>query len=91
MPEVPEFASRTIQGKVDLRVQLAVDPSGTVADATLESRGKSRYFSNLALQAARNWKFKPPQVDGQPIASKWTLRFLFRQSGIDVSTVEETP
>jgi TonB family protein len=89
LPKVPEFASRTIQGKIDLSVRVAVDPSGSVSDVTLETHGKSRYFSNLALEAARGWKFRPPLDGDQPIASNWTLRFQFRRDGVEVSPVEE--
>ncbi len=88
LPNVPRSASRTIQGKVEVRIRLAVDPSGDVSNATFDSRGVSKYFANLALQAARNWRFKPAQIDGQAVASVWMLRFRFRKSGTEVTPVE---
>ena len=91
LPDVPESASNTIHGTVKVRVKAAVDPSGSVSDATLESEGPSKYFSGLALQATKQWKFTPPQVNGKPVSSLWILRFEFRQSGTTVLAVENSP
>lgn len=91
MPEVPEKARVTIQGKIDVSVRAAVGPGGDVSDASFQSPGPSKYFANLALQAARNWKFKPAQADGQAVSSVWLLRFQFRQTGTEVVPVEVSP
>ncbi len=91
LPDVPESASNTIHGTVKVRVKAVVDPSGSVSDATLESEGPSKYFSGLALQAARQWKFRPPQVNGKPVSSLWILQFEFRQSGTTVLPLETSP
>jgi hypothetical protein len=42
-----------------------------------ESPASSRYFGNLAMQAARQWRFAP--VDPSPSAHlrEWMLRFQF--------------
>ena len=91
MPTVPDKAGRTIHGKVAVRVRLAVDPNGNVSNATLDSAGPSRYFANLALEAARKWRFTPPRVNGQPAPSTWTLRFEFRRGRTDIVPVEVNP
>ena len=91
MPEVSPSASNTIHGTVKVRVKAAVDSNGSVSDASLESMGPSRYFSDLALQAARQWKFKPPQVNGRPVSSTWILQFEFRQTGPSVTASETSP
>jgi TonB family protein len=91
MPDVPERAIRTIQGKVQVSVQLNVGPNGAVSDASIASHGPSRYFANLALQAARSWKFTPPQTNGQGVASVWLLHFDFRPSGVNVTSTEKSP
>lgn len=91
LPDVPPTAAGTIHGTVKVKVKAAVDPSGTVSDATLESPGPSRYFSGLSLQAARQWKFKPPQVNGKSVSSIWSLEFEFRQTGPTVTPVETSP
>jgi protein TonB len=91
MPDLLPSAQRSIQGKIEVRVRVTVTSDGGVSKATLNSRGKSRYFANKALEAARNWKFKPPQVDGQPVASEWTLQFQFKRSGTQVTPMEVSP
>jgi TonB family protein len=91
MPDVPEKAMRTIQGTVQVSIQLNVDANGTVSDASIASQGPSRYFANLALEAAKSWKFTPAKVNGQGVASVWLLKFAFHQSGVDVTSAEKSP
>jgi TonB family protein len=83
LPEVLPRARNGIQGKVAVSVRVEVDPSGIVANATLESKGPSRYFSDLALKAARQWKFVP--ADG---ARVWILKFEFTRAGTKVAPVK---
>jgi TonB family protein len=87
LPDVPRSAMNTIQGKIRVSVRVDVDSSGKVTAATLTSPGPSQYFSRLALQAARRWEFKPPQVNGQPAPSAWLLRFRFGRTATEVSPV----
>jgi TonB family protein len=77
LPRVPRRARRTIRGKVNVRVKVAVDSSGSVARATLDPPGSSDYFANLAMEAARRWRFTPARVNGQKVASEWILGFEF--------------
>jgi periplasmic protein TonB len=91
MPDVPQKASRTIEGTVKVSIQVNVDPGGAVSDASIDSQGPSRYFANLALQAAHGWRFSPAEIGGQAVASVWLLHFQFRQTGIQVIPVEQTP
>ena len=83
LPEVMPRARNSIQGKVATSVRVEVDPSGDVARATLESTGPSQYFSDLALNAARRWKFAP--ADG---ARVWILKFEFTRAGTKVAPVK---
>jgi TonB family protein len=87
LPEVPSQARRTIQGRVKVGVRVRVDPSGNVAEAKLDSAGPSKYFAQLALQAARRWKFAPaPDVDpSRP--REWVLHFEFERTGTKVAPV----
>jgi TonB family protein len=87
LPEVPRKASNSIQGKVRLSVRVRVDPSGSVVSAELESPGPSKYFAELALRAARLWKFEPAKVDGQAVSSEWILRFEFVRTATKVFPV----
>ena len=91
LPHISEKASLTIQGKIKVKVRVKVDSSGKVSDAALESPGPSKYFANQALQAARNWRFKPAQVDGKAVSSVWILLFQFAQTATDATPVETSP
>ena len=84
LPTVSQGARNTIQGRIRVAVQVSVDTTGNVSEAKLTSPGPSRYFANQALQSARRWKFKPPQVDGRPTASAWLLKYQFGRSGTEV-------
>jgi TonB family protein len=90
-PEVSRNASKTIQGRVKVKVRLTVGPNGSVSNAAFDSSGPSKYFASLALQAARQWKFKPPLVDGQAVPSVWILQFQFGRDGTDITSVEVSP
>ena len=83
LPDVPAKAQQTIHGKVVVNVQVTVDANGDVSDAVSDPPGTSKYFTRLAVEAAREWKFTPG-------ASAWTLRFVFRNDGTD-ATAAETP
>jgi TonB family protein len=79
VPSVPERALRTIHGRVRVNVRAMVDSSGNVTGVALASTGPSRYFANLALQAARDWKFGAGQGD-----RSWLLQFVFENTGVTV-------
>lgn len=91
MPDVPETAMRSIHGKVQVGIRVSVDAAGAVSDASIASQGPSKYFANSALQAAKSWKFAPPQTNGQPASSVWVLHFEFRKSGVDVTPSQQIP
>jgi TonB family protein len=90
MPQVAPSARHTIEGKIKVGVRVEVDPSGNVTAAKLFSPGPSKYFARVAVDAARQWKFNPPQIQGQAVASQWDLRFGFRRSGTEVSSAQVT-
>ena len=91
LPDIPQKASQTIHGKVEAVIRVAVDGAGDVSDASFDSLGYSRYFANQALQASQKWKFKPPQVNGEPASSVWILRFQFLRNGASVTPIEVSP
>jgi TonB family protein len=91
LPNVPQKASDTISGKVVVAVGISVDASGNVLGTTLVSPGPSRYFANLALQAAQRWTFTPANADGQNVPSEWTVRFEFEQTGTRAIPTESEP
>jgi TonB family protein len=79
VPSVPDRALRTIRGRVRVNVKAMVDSSGNVARVELANTGPSRYFANLALQAARDWKFGEGQGE-----RTWLLQFVFENTGVVV-------
>jgi len=91
LPEVPRSAMDTIRGTVRVMVKVAVDPSGNVAEARLDSHGPSRYFAGLALEAARKWKFQPAEVDGRPVSKEWLLQFDFNRTATEAIPVKAAP
>jgi TonB family protein len=72
-------------------VRVMVDASGNVSNVKLASPGPSAYFSSRALAAARQWKFNPPQANGQPATSEWLLHFQFSRSSAQVVPSEIKP
>jgi TonB family protein len=91
MPDVSKGALRTITGRIKVGVEVAVDSSGNVSNAKLSPAGPSRYFSSRALEAGRQWKFKPPQANGQAVASNWRLLFEFGRGSTQVIPTELRP
>ena len=81
LPDVPEKAARTIHGRFHVMVKVTTDNSGNVTDASLDSAGPSQYFANLALKAARQWKF----AAGSNGSSDWLIRFDFTAAGTTAS------
>jgi TonB family protein len=79
-PNIPEKARDTIQGRPTVVVRVSVDPEGNVTNAALE-RSFSPYFSEFALQAARQWKFIP---DRGARPREWILRFEFTRTNTQV-------
>jgi TonB family protein len=91
MPDVSRSARNTITGRIKVSVQVSVNSSGSVTQVRLSSPGPSKYFANRALAAARGWKFNPPQVDGEAVASEWVLRFQFGRASTQVFPAETKP
>jgi len=88
LPDVPAKARNTIQGKVTIRIRADVDASGNVVAVQNESSESSRFFGNLALQAARRWKFTPVGPDGGAATQEWILRFEFVRNPKDPVSVQ---
>jgi len=91
LPDVSQKARDTIRGRVRVAIKVHVDPAGAVSDAELDSPGPSKYFADLALQAARKWVFTPPEVSGKSVASEWSLHFVFTQNDTKVTPTQTVP
>jgi TonB family protein len=91
LPEVSQKARDTIHGKVRVVVRVHVDPSGNVSAADLDSPSPSKFFADLALQAARRWEFQSPEADGHSLPSEWLLRFEFTPTDTQVFPKQQVP
>lgn len=91
LPDIAGKALATITGHLRVAVQVTVDESGNVTDAELETAGPSQYFANKSLDAAKRWKFTPPQVNGAAAASTWILTFEFTQGGVNATAEQAAP
>ena len=91
LPNASQNALDTIQGTIRVIVKVAVNPSGNVVDATLDYPGPSKYFARLSVEAARQWKFQPAEVDGRPVSQELLLQFDFEKTGMQASPVQSAP
>jgi TonB family protein len=91
LPDAPQRARNTIQGKVRVSVKVHVDESGSVTEAALDSRGPSQYFADRTLQAAQLWKFRPAKMNGHNVPSDWILKFQMDPTTINVNPTELAP
>lgn len=80
LPQVPSKALRTIHGTVKVSVRVEAASDGSVATAEIDSSGPSKYFAQLALDAARRWKFEPSP-------GRWILHFEFKNTGVTATPV----
>jgi TonB family protein len=83
MPDVSGSAIRTINGKVRVRIRASVDTNGKVSNSKFDSQGPSKYFASRAMEAARQWTFVPPTMNGEKAASNWLITFEFTRRGVD--------
>lgn len=91
LPEPSSKAQATIHGKVRVGVKVQVDATGSVTGAEFASPGPSKYFADLALQAARRWDFAPAKVDGHAVPSQWLIVFHFTPAGPKVFPTQSNP
>jgi len=73
-PNVPAGALKTVRGHIKFAVRVRVDSAGNVVYASLASHSPSPYFTRIALDTARKWRFVA--ADGQ-LARHWMLWFEF--------------
>lgn len=79
LPEAPRAALESIHGTVRVRVRVAVDASGKVTNAAFANAGPSRYFANMALDAARQWRF------AAGAAGERVVEFDFQPTGVEAA------
>lgn len=71
-PRYPATAMRRgSTGTVLVRVEVGVD--GTPTDVQVAKRSGSRDLDRAAMEAVRDWRFRPGQRNGQPVTSVVTI------------------
>ncbi|MBS0580767.1 MAG: TonB family protein [Proteobacteria bacterium] len=85
IPTVSRSAQASIQGRLKVSVRVNVDRAGNVVAATLQDPGPSKYFSRLAVDAAKQWKFSP--TDSPRV---WTLQFAFSREKVTAQASPKT-
>ncbi len=88
LPAVSRGASSSMRGPVQVEVRVSVNEEGRVTNAEYVSHGPGNYFARVAHEAARSWKFRPPERGGHAKSSIWTLRFHFEREKTEVSATE---
>lgn len=86
LPQISGTARESMSGPRQVVVRVAVSRSGSVDDASYVSPGPGNYFARIAVHAAEQWKFTPPNPDGRhPQPSVWILRFHFTRGQIEAT------
>lgn len=79
-PRYPrQAARRQVEGFVKVEFTIAQD--GSVQDPIVIDSAPSQVFDTAALQAIRQWKFKPRTRAGKPVASRASQRIDFALKG----------
>ncbi len=74
-PSYPEIARRAgVSGTVILRI--VIDPHGTVADVAV-LRGAAMGLTAAAVDAVRQWRYRPTLVNGRPVAAQVVITVNF--------------
>lgn len=81
----PDFPDRYLRGNTAealIEISFTVLPDGSVAEEMdVERVLGPAGFVESAKAALRKWKYKPATLEGQPVASKGTLRTTFSLGG----------
>jgi TonB family protein len=87
--EVAPVAADSIRNRIDdeipVYVTMRIGANGVVtgAEAAKGSDGIQAYLSQRALEAARQWRFRPARLGADAIPGRFTVRFLFQKSGVE--------
>jgi protein TonB len=79
-PTLPNALRGELTGDVLVSVKVSIDNDGSVSRADLLSNDADGRLTELALNAARQWRFNPARVDTKRTTSKMVLRFRFHPS-----------
>jgi TonB family protein len=71
--EFPKFPGRVPSGGIAGAVEIVIDQNGSVESATMQMPVLSGYDS-IVVAAARNWRYQPAKVNGQPVKFRKSIR-----------------
>ncbi len=75
-PKYPESAKKdTLEGSVYLKVLIGKD--GAVANVTV-LKSTNEVFNASAIEAIKQWMFKPPTIKGEPVTTEVVVPFKFK-------------
>jgi TonB family protein len=86
-PVYPEIA-RTAKASGPVQVLITINESGEVINAQIIR--SHPLFSAAALQAAKQWRFKPTELSGVPVKTQGILTFNFDE-GMNATSDETVP
>jgi TonB family protein len=71
--DFPKFPGRVPSGGIAGAVEIVIDQNGAVESATMQTPVLSGYDS-IVVAAARNWRYRPARVNGQPVKFRKSIR-----------------
>jgi TonB family protein len=69
----PKFPGRVPSGGIAGAVEIVIDQTGAVESATMQTPVLSGY-DDIVIAAARNWRYQPARVNGQPVKFRKSIR-----------------
>lgn len=91
LPQLSGTARESMPGPREAVVRVTVSRTGSVEDVSYVSPGPGNYFARIAVHAAEQWKFTPPNPDGRhPQPSVWILRFRFTRGQTEASANQQS-
>jgi TonB family protein len=76
-PDYPAKAQRRkAEGFVDLHFTAGI--TGDVKDVVVVKSEPAELFDDAAIRAIKRWKFKPAEVNGEPVEQRLSLRITFQ-------------
>jgi TonB family protein len=71
--QFPKFPGRVPSGGIAGAVEIVIDQQGSVESASMQSPMLSGY-DEIVVNAARNWRYQPAKVNGQPVKFRKSIR-----------------
>jgi TonB family protein len=71
--QFPKFPGRVPSGGIAGAVEIVIDQQGSVESASMQSPVLSGY-DEIVVNAARNWRYHPAKVNGQPVKFRKSIR-----------------